>query len=67
MDLRIGPWSATLFHLIAQGQHLLHGRVLLLGDPDVTRVLPAAEIEKAFDLKEQLRNVEAVFKRVFTE
>src|SRR5215218_812956 len=39
---------------------------LLLADGDVTRVLPAAEIEKAFDLKEQLRNVAAVFKRVFT-
>ena len=40
-------------------------RTLLLADPDVTKVLPAAEIEKAFDLKEQLRNVDAVFERVF--
>jgi adenylosuccinate lyase len=38
---------------------------LLLADPDLTKVLPAAEIEKAFDLKEQLRNVDAVFARVF--
>ena len=38
---------------------------LLLADADITKVLPAAEIEKAFDLKEQLRNVDAVFKRVF--
>src|SRR5687767_933865 len=38
---------------------------LLLADGDVTKVLPSAEIEKAFDLKEQLRNVDAVFKRVF--
>jgi adenylosuccinate lyase len=38
---------------------------LLLADADVTNVLPAAEIEKAFDLKDQLRNVDAVFKRVF--
>ena len=38
---------------------------LLLADADITSVLPAAEIEKAFDLKEQLRNVDAVFKRVF--
>jgi adenylosuccinate lyase len=38
---------------------------LLLADPDVTKVLPAVEIEKAFDLKEQLRNVGAVFQRVF--
>jgi len=40
-------------------------KTLLLADGDVTRVLPAAEIEKAFDVKEQLRNVDAVFKRVF--
>jgi adenylosuccinate lyase len=38
---------------------------LLLADADITRVLPAAEIEKAFDLKEQLRNVDVVFSRVF--
>jgi adenylosuccinate lyase len=38
---------------------------LLLSDEGVTKVLPPAEIEKAFDLKEQLRNVDAVFKRVF--
>ena len=38
---------------------------LLLADADITTVLPAVEIEKAFDLKEQLRNVDAVFLRVF--
>jgi adenylosuccinate lyase len=38
---------------------------LLLADGDVTGVLPAAEIEKAFDLGDQLRNVDAVFERVF--
>jgi adenylosuccinate lyase len=38
---------------------------LLLADPDVTRVLSPAEIEQAFDLDEQLRNVEKVFARVF--
>jgi len=38
---------------------------LLLADADIANVLPAAEIEKAFDLKEQLRNVGVVFERVF--
>jgi adenylosuccinate lyase len=38
---------------------------LLLADKDVTGVLSAPEIDKAFDLKEQLRNVDAVFARVF--
>ena len=39
---------------------------LLLADTDVTAVLPPAEIEKAFDLSVQLRNVDRVFERVFT-
>jgi adenylosuccinate lyase len=39
---------------------------LLLADPDITGVLSAAEIEKAFDLNDQFRNVDAIFRRVFT-
>jgi adenylosuccinate lyase len=38
---------------------------LLLADRDVTAVLPAAEIENTFDLNRQLRNVDAIFDRVF--
>ena len=38
---------------------------LLLADPDVTRVLPAGEIERAFDLEEQLTHVDYIFDRVF--
>jgi adenylosuccinate lyase len=38
---------------------------LLLADPDIGKVLKPAEIEKAFDLKEQLRNVDVIFDRVF--
>ena len=40
-------------------------RGLLLADPDIATVLSAAEIERAFDLDEQLRNVDAIFTRVF--
>jgi adenylosuccinate lyase len=40
-------------------------KTLLLADEDVTSVLAAADIDKAFDLSEQLRNVDAVFDRVF--
>jgi adenylosuccinate lyase len=40
-------------------------KTLLLSDGEVTRVLTPAEIEKAFDLNEQLRNVDVVFERVF--
>ena len=38
---------------------------LLLADADVTQVLTPAEIERAFDLQQQLRHVDAVFERVF--
>src|SRR6185369_4462466 len=40
---------------------------LLLADEDVTRVLPPAEIERAFDLDEQLKHVNHIFSRVFQE
>jgi len=40
-------------------------KALLLADPDLTRVLSPSEIEKAFDLNDQLRNVDAIFDRVF--
>jgi adenylosuccinate lyase len=40
-------------------------KTLLLEDADVTRVLAPGVIEDAFDLGAQLRNVDAVFARVF--
>ncbi len=40
---------------------------LLLADPEVTAVLNASEVEQAFDLSHQLRNVDKVFERVFQE
>jgi adenylosuccinate lyase len=38
---------------------------LLLADADVMKVLRPADVEKAFDLNDQLRNVDAIFERVF--
>ena len=38
---------------------------LLLADRDLMGVLSAEEIQRAFDLKEQLRNVDRIFERVF--
>jgi len=40
-------------------------KALLLADPDVASVLSHADIERAFDLGEQFRHVDAVFSRVF--
>jgi len=38
---------------------------LLLADGDVTKVLPPDAIREAFDLNSQMRNVDAIFARVF--
>jgi adenylosuccinate lyase len=40
---------------------------LLLADADVTKVLPPKDIERAFDLNEQLKHVDVVFDRVFVQ
>jgi adenylosuccinate lyase len=40
-------------------------KLLLLADTDIARVLTADEIERAFDLDEQLKHVDEVFDRVF--
>jgi adenylosuccinate lyase len=40
-------------------------RALLLADADVTAIIAPADVDKAFDLDEQLRNVDAIFARVF--
>jgi adenylosuccinate lyase len=40
-------------------------KALLAGDPDVTRVLPRATIDRSFDLDEQLKHVDHIFTRVF--
>jgi adenylosuccinate lyase len=40
---------------------------LLLADAEVTAALPPDEIERAFDLDEQLRHVDYIFNRVFQE
>ena len=42
-------------------------KALLLADADVGGVLTPADIERAFDLDEQLRHVDHVFERVFQE
>ncbi|HEY2152340.1 MAG TPA: adenylosuccinate lyase [Vicinamibacterales bacterium] len=40
-------------------------KALLLADADVAAVLPAADIERAFDLGTQLRHVDEIYDRVF--
>ena len=40
-------------------------KALLASDPDLTRALTPAEIDRAFDLTEQLKYVDHIFSRVF--
>jgi adenylosuccinate lyase len=40
---------------------------LLLADVDLMRVLSSDDVHRAFDLTEQLRNVDAIFARVFNQ
>jgi adenylosuccinate lyase len=42
-------------------------KTLLRDDPDVTRVLPPEDIDRAFDLNAQLRHIDQIFNRVFQE
>jgi len=43
----------------------LNFRELVLADPDITGRVPRAKIERAFELKRQLRNIGKIFARVF--
>jgi hypothetical protein len=36
-----------------------------MNDPEITSRVPRQQIEQAFDLKRQLRNVDKIFARVF--
>ena len=38
---------------------------LVLEDKEITRRVPRQQIEHAFDLKRQLRNIDKIFARVF--
>ena len=40
---------------------------LVLKDKEMTRHVPRQQLERAFDLRRQLRNVDKIFARVFTE
>jgi adenylosuccinate lyase len=45
----------------------LNFKDLVLADKEITGRVPRAQIERAFDLKRQLRNIDKIFARVFGE
>ncbi|MBA3916304.1 MAG: adenylosuccinate lyase, partial [Acidobacteriales bacterium] len=40
-------------------------RSAILNDPEITGRVPREQVERAFDLRRQLKNIDAIFKRVF--
>jgi adenylosuccinate lyase len=45
----------------------LNFREQVMNDTEITGRVPAKQIEQAFSIERQLRNVEKIFKRVFGE
>jgi adenylosuccinate lyase len=52
-------------HAMRAWQEGLNFRELILSDPEIAAKVPRKQLERAFDLKRQLRNVDKIFARVF--
>jgi adenylosuccinate lyase len=52
-------------HAMRAWKEGLNLRELVLNDVEITRHVPRAQIERAFDLKRQLKNIDKIFARVF--
>jgi adenylosuccinate lyase len=63
--LREEAYRMVQRHAMEAWKNGLSFRDLVLSDPEITRRVPRKELEAAFDLNRQLRNVDAIFARVF--
>jgi len=54
-------------HAMRAWKEDLDFRRLVLKDKNITRRVPIKQIEHAFDLKRQLRNINKIFARVFRD
>ena len=54
-------------HAMRAWKEGLNFRDLISNDPEVKRRVPARAVENAFELKRQLRNIDAIFARVFAK
>src|SRR6201981_3431702 len=54
-------------HAMRAWKEDLNFRELILADKEITRKVPRQQIERAFDLKRQLRNIDKIFARVFPD
>ena len=53
-------------HAMRAWKEGLHFRQLVMSDKEITGLVPHHKIERAFDLKRQLRNIDKIFARVFS-
>jgi adenylosuccinate lyase len=54
-------------HAMRSWRENLDFREQILNDPEISGRVPRAKIERAFDLKRQLKNIDKIFARVFPE
>jgi adenylosuccinate lyase len=54
-------------HAMRAWKEGLNFRDLILKDKEITRRVPKQQVERAFELKRQLRNIDAIFARVFRD
>jgi adenylosuccinate lyase len=52
-------------HAMRSWKEDLDFRELIVNDPEISRRVPRAKIERAFDLRRQIRNIDKIFARVF--
>src|SRR5262249_24778231 len=52
-------------HAMRAWKEDLNFRELVMNDPEITSRVPKAQLEEAFSLNRQLRNVDRIFARVF--
>jgi adenylosuccinate lyase len=52
-------------HAMRAWKEDLNFRELVVNDPEITSRVPKEQLQKAFDMKRQLRNVDKIFARVF--
>ncbi len=63
--LREDAYRMVQNHAMRAWKEGLNFRELILNDPEITGKVPRRQLERAFDLKRQLRSVDAIFARVF--
>ena len=54
-------------HAMRAWKEDLNFRELVMKDPEITSRVPPKQIEQAFSIERQLRNVDKIFGRVFAE